>query len=180
MRVHHLRRRDVVTLLGGAATLPLIGSPMMGQAAERVRRIGALLGWVDAEPHRARLAAFVERMAQLGWVDGRNVRLESRWTEADLGRAAAFAKELVALQPDVILCSTTPVTAALLGETHDIPIVFAAISDPVGYKFVASLARPGGNATGFVNEEAAMGGKWLDLLKRIAPAIKRAAIMFNP
>jgi putative ABC transport system substrate-binding protein len=114
----------------------------------------------------------------VGWTDGRDVRFEQRWTNGDTNRASAFATELIGWQPDVIFCSTTAVTAALHRETSTIPIVFAIVSDPSG--FVASLARPGGNVTGFTNIEAAMGGKWLSLLKEIAPGIKRAAFVFNP
>ena len=124
--------------------------------------------------------AFVEELARLGWTDGRNARFEQRWTNGDVNRASAFATELVAAQPDVIFCSTTPVTAALHRETSTIPIVFAIVSDPVGSGLVAGLPRPGGNITGFTMVEAAMGGKWLSLLKEIAPGIKRAAFMFNP
>jgi putative tryptophan/tyrosine transport system substrate-binding protein len=122
--------------------------------------------------------AFMEELARLGWTDGRNVRFELRWTNGDTNRASAFATELIGSQPDVIFCSTTAVTAVLHRETSTIPIVFAIVSDPSG--FVASLAHPGGNVTGFTHIEAAMGGKWLDLLKEIAPSIKRAAFVFNP
>jgi putative tryptophan/tyrosine transport system substrate-binding protein len=122
--------------------------------------------------------AFMEGLARLGWTDGRNVRFELRWTNGDTNRASAFATELIGSQPDVIFCSTTAVTAVLHRETSTIPIVFAIVSDPSG--FVASLAHPGGNVTGFTHIEAAMGGKWLDLLKEIAPSIKRAAFVFNP
>ena len=180
---NHIRRREFISLLGGAAAAwPVAVWPKAARAqpGERVRRIGALLGWDDADPQRGYLAAFVERLGQLGWVDGRGVRIEPRWTNANIQRAGAFAKELVALQPDVILATTTPVTAALLRETREIPIVFASVSDPVGAGFVASLNRPGGNVTGFINEEAAMGGKWLELLKRFVSAMKHAGIMFNP
>jgi putative ABC transport system substrate-binding protein len=116
----------------------------------------------------------------LGWTDGRNVRFEQRWTNGDTNRASAFVTELIGSQPDVIFCSTTAVTAALHRETGTIPIVFAIVSDPVGSGFVAGLPRPGGNITGFTNIEAAMGGKWLSLLKEIAPGIKRAAFMSIP
>jgi putative tryptophan/tyrosine transport system substrate-binding protein len=120
----------------------------------------------------------VEELARLGWTDGRNVRFEQRWTSGDPSRASGFATELIGSRPDVIFCSTTPVTAALHRETSTIPIVFAIVSDPSG--FIVSLSRPGGNITGFMHVEAAMGGKWLSLLKEIAPGIKRAAFMFNP
>jgi putative ABC transport system substrate-binding protein len=122
----------------------------------------------------------VQELARLGLIDGRNERIEQRWTNADLNRTSALAKEMVATQPDVILTSTTPATAALKRESSIIPIVFTIVSDPVGAGFVAGLPRPGGNITGFTTIEAAMGGKWLSLLKEIAPGIKRAAFMFNP
>jgi putative ABC transport system substrate-binding protein len=174
-----MRRRDFITLLGGAA----VAWPLAAQAqqAGRMRRVGALMGWSEDNPqYRAWLAAFVQGLAHAGWVDRRDVRIDVRWTHADFDKARTFAKELVALQPDVILAGTTPVTAALLRETRTIPIVFAVVSDPVGAGFVGGLARPGGNVTGFINVEAEMGGKWLQLLREVAPRITRAAIMFNP
>jgi putative ABC transport system substrate-binding protein len=129
---------------------------------------------------RSFLDAFIQELARLGWVDGRNVRIEQRWTNADLDRTASLAKELIELKPEVILTSTTPATAALQREGRAIPIVFTIVADPVGVGFVASLARPGGNLTGFTHFEAETVGKQLNLLKEIAPSIKRAAIMFNP
>jgi putative ABC transport system substrate-binding protein len=122
----------------------------------------------------------VQGLQQLGWADGRNVRIDYRWANGDIDRMRAFAKELVELRPDVILSNTTPATAALQRETRTIPIVFVIVSDPVGAGLVASLPRPGGNITGFINIEASLGGKWLELLKEIAPAVRRVAIMFNP
>jgi putative ABC transport system substrate-binding protein len=124
--------------------------------------------------------AFIERLAQLGWIDGRNLQVEQRWTDANAERTPALAKELVTWRPDVIFAVTTPVTVSLFRETKETPIVFAIVSDPVGAGLVANLSRPSGNVTGFINVEAGMGGKWLDLVKQIAPSIKRAAIMFNP
>jgi putative tryptophan/tyrosine transport system substrate-binding protein len=124
--------------------------------------------------------AFAQELAHLGWMDGRNVLIEQRWTNADPARASVFARELVAGQPDVVLVSTTPATAALHRETSTIPIVFTIVSDPVGAGFVASLPRPGGNMTGFTQTDAGLGGKWLALLKEIAPGIKRVGVMFNP
>jgi len=125
-------------------------------------------------------AEFVEELARLGWTEGRNVRFEQRWTGGDANRASVFAAELIGSQPDVILSSTTYVTAALHRDTTTIPIVFVVVSDPVGAGFVPGLPHPGGNITGFTNTEAAMAGKWLSLLKEIAPSIKRAAFMFDP
>jgi putative ABC transport system substrate-binding protein len=122
----------------------------------------------------------VAELSELGWTDGRNLRMDVRWAAGDVDRARMFAKELVDLRPEMILAYTTPVIAALQRETRTIPIVFAPVSDPVGEGFVASLPRPGGNITGFISQEAAMAGKWLELLTAIAPGVKRAAIMFNP
>jgi putative tryptophan/tyrosine transport system substrate-binding protein len=173
-----MRRRAFITLLGAAAAWPLAARAQQGGA---IRRIGVLMGWSESDPeYRFRIDAFVQGLAQSGWADGRNVRIDVRWSNGDVERAGVLAKELVALQPDVILAGTTPVTAALQRETRTIPIVFAPVSDPVGSGFVASLPRPGGNITGFINIEAAMGGKWLELLKEVAPRLRRVAIMFNP
>jgi putative tryptophan/tyrosine transport system substrate-binding protein len=172
-----MQRRELIAgLVSTIAAAPVFGLRLASaQQAEKVRRIGVL-----GSSESGLLTPFVEELARLGWADGRNARIEQRWTNADINRASAFATELVAPQPDVILCSTTPVTAALHRETSTIPIVFVIVSDPVGAGFVAGLPRPGGNITGFTNNEASMGGKWLSLLKEIAPGIKRAAFMFNP
>jgi hypothetical protein len=174
-----MHRREFICAVAGAVA----GAPSLtlrvasAQQAAKVRRIGVLMGSSESDSG-ALFAAFAEELARLGWTDGRNARFEQRWTNGDTNRASAFAAELIGSQPDVIFCSTTAVTAALHRETSTIPIVFAIVSDPSG--FVASLARPGGNITGFTNIEAAMGGKWLSLLKEIAPGIKRAAFVFNP
>ena len=139
------------------------------------------MGRAESDPEaQSALAAFLKRLRQLGWEDGRNVRIDQRWAAGDVERMRVFAKELVELQPDVILANRTPVTAALHQETHTIPIVFVIVSDPVGAGFIKNLPQPGGNITGFINVETSMAGKWLELLKEIAPAIRRAAIMFNP
>ena len=172
-----MKRREFITLLGGAAAWPLAAR---AQQPNRARRIAVMMGWSENEGYRSWIAVFVQRLAQLGWADGRNVRIDIRWTNGDIDQARTFAKELVALEPDVILAATTPVTAALQRETRTIPIVFVVVSDPVGAGFVAGLPRPGGNITGFINTEAAMGGKWLELLKEIAPRLGRVALMFNP
>jgi putative ABC transport system substrate-binding protein len=174
-----MKRREFIALLGGtAATWPLAAR---AQQPGGVRRIGVLMGWSDIDPEfRASLAAFERDLAKLGWVDGQNVRIDVRWTLGDVERARFFAKELVELKPDIIVAGATPGTAALQQETRTIPIVFAAVSDPVGSGFVASMPRPGGNITGFTNIEASMGGKWLELLKEAAPRLRRVAIMFNP
>jgi putative ABC transport system substrate-binding protein len=174
-----MRRRAFITLIGGAASAwPLAARAQQGGS---IRRIGMLMGWSESDPqYRSRIDAFVRVLAQSGWAEGRNIRIDVRWTNGDADRAGVLAKELVALQPDVIFAGTTPVTVALQGETRTIPIVFAPVSDPVGDGLVASLPRPGGNITGFINIEAAMGGKWLELLKEVAPRLRRVAIMFNP
>jgi putative tryptophan/tyrosine transport system substrate-binding protein len=173
-----MRRRAFITLVGGAAA----AWPLAAGAQQGLRRIGVLMGFPESDSDaRAFVAAFRDGLQKLGWTEGRNVRLDIRWTSpGNAEEMQRFAKELVALQPDVILAFATPVTAALQRETRAIPIVFAAVADPVGSGFVASLSRPGGNMTGFINSEATIGGKWLGLIKEIAPDIKRAAIMFNP
>jgi putative ABC transport system substrate-binding protein len=174
-----MRRREFITLIGSAA----VAWPLAARAQQAVgmRRIGVLMGYAANDPlSQSWIAAFLQGLSELGWTDSRNLHIDYRWTSAGVERFKQFAKELVALKPEVILANTTPVTAALQGETTDIPIIFVPVSDPVGAGFVASLARPGGNITGFINFEESMGGKWLELLKEIAPAIKHAAIMFNP
>jgi putative ABC transport system substrate-binding protein len=177
-----MRRREFIAALagtlGGASVFWL--RPTFAQA-DNARRIGVLMGWNESIPEfRTFVAAFFKELARLGWIDSGNAQIEQRWTNADVNRTNAFAKELVAAQPDVILTSTTPATAALHRETSTIPIVFTIVSDPVGAGFVAGLPRPGGNITGFTHTDAGLGGKWLGLLKEIAPGIKRAGIMFNP
>ena len=173
-----MRRREFVTLLGGAAAWPIAAR---AQQRGLLRRIGVLMSWDESDPEiKTFLSGFRHGLSELGWTDGGNVRLEVRWAGGNVDRLRMFAKELVDLQPDVILATSTPATAALQQATRAIPIVFAGISDPVGAGFVASLSRPGGNLTGFINMEGALGGKWLEVLKEIAPDIKRAAIMFNP
>src|SRR5262249_20691752 len=157
--------------------------PFVGRAQqpERVRRIGVLMPFDENDPEgKNRYSAFAQALTDLGWTDGRNMRMDLRWAGPDINRIRAFAQELVGLQPDVILANTTPVTAALQRETRTIPIVFANVSDPVGSGLVAVLNRPGGNITGFGFWEGSMGSKWLQLLSEIAPGLKRVAIMFNP
>src|SRR6202521_4973319 len=174
-----MRRREFIMGLGGAA----IAWPRAAHAqqADRMRRIGVLTGFGENDPEgKAYLAGFTRELAELVWTDGRNLRMEVRWAGADVDLMRMFAKELVGLRPDVILANTTPVTAALQRETRTIPIVFVTVADPVGDGFVASLPGPGGKITGFITQEAAMAGKWLELLTEIAPGVKRAAIMFNP
>jgi len=175
-----MRRREFITLLGGAmAFWPLAAR---AQQTDRVRRVGVLMGYGEADPEaEALLSEFTQGLSELGWTDGRNLRMDVRWAPGRTDLMHTFAKELVNLQPDVILADSTPVTAALKRETLTIPIVFAAVADPVGSGFVASLPRPGGNITGFGSlETGSMASKWLELLTGIAPGIKRAVMMFNP
>ena len=179
-REKHMRRREFITLLGGA----VVSWPLAARAQQpdRVRRIGVLMGFAENDSQaQAMIAAFREGLEKLGWTEGRNTQIDTRWTTpADAESRQRFAKELVALQPDVILSHTTPTTAALLQQTRTIPIIFATVSDPVGSGFVASFPRPGGNVTGFTLIEPTMASKWVGLLKEIAPRVNRVAFLFNP
>jgi putative ABC transport system substrate-binding protein len=158
-------------LLGGTVAWPLAAR---GQKIVDVRHVAVLMGADEKDPEgKAQLAAFVQRLAELGWSEGHNLRLEVRWSAGNVDQIGIFARELVASQPDVILASSTPVTAALDRETLAIPVVFVVVSDPVGDGFVASLAHPGGNMTGFLHSESGMGAKMLQLLNQIAPGVKR-------
>lgn len=151
------------------------------QQSARVRRIAVLLGQSEKTPGaQSRYAAFKESLEGLGWTEGRNASIDLRWTEGDVNRTSALARELVASQPDVIVCTTTAVTTALQRETRTIPIVFIAVSDPVGSGFVKTLSRPGGNITGFTDLESSLIEKSLELLKELAPRVRRVAVMFNP
>jgi putative ABC transport system substrate-binding protein len=178
-----MRRREFVSLLGGAATTwPLVAH---AEQPERMRRIGVLIGSAaeaDADDRDAqgRLAAFLQGLAQLGWTDGRNVRIEIRRGGGDAEHIRQYAAELVALAPDVILTSGAAPTSPLLQATRSVPIVFTGLVDPVGAGVVDSLARPGGNATGFILFEYGLSGKWLELLKQIAPGVTRAAVIRDP
>jgi putative ABC transport system substrate-binding protein len=173
-----MRRRDFVALLGGAAAWPL---PARAQQPDRIRRIGVLSPFAedDAEA-QANVTEFRQALQKLGWNDGRNVRIDYRWGGADPARIRVHAIELVRLQPDVILVSTSLALQPLQEETRSIPIVVTQISDPVGAGFVASLARPGGNLTGFTVAEFSMFGKLLEVLKDVAPQVKRLAVILNP
>jgi putative ABC transport system substrate-binding protein len=172
-------RREFITLLGGIAVAwPLVARAHQGN---RVRRIGMLMPFDENDPvAKTYVSAFTQALADLGWTDGRNVRMDLRWGRGDANRIRALAEELVGLQPDIILTGGTPATVAVQRETRTIPIVFASVSDPVASGIVPRLDRPGGNVTGFAFFEASLGGKWLELLSEIAPGLKRAAIMFNP
>jgi putative ABC transport system substrate-binding protein len=172
-----LRRREFITLLGGAAAWPLAAQAQQGT---RVRRIGVLSGGDENDPEaKSILSAFIQALADLGWAHGRNVRMDVRWAGSDTNRMRAFAQDLVGLQPDIILTQATPSTVAVQWETRTIPIVFANVGDPVASGIVPRLNQPGGNVTGFARYEATLGGKWLELLSEIAPGLKLAAIMFN-
>ena len=171
------RRKFLATLLGGAAAWPLAARAQQG---ERVRRIGLLMGVADDREGQARVTALKQGLQELGWTDGRNIQIETRFGGADTGRIRAHAAELVALAPDVIVTHTTPVIRALRQATSSIPIVVAAVNDPVEQGFVSSLAHPGGNITGFAFIDFQMVGKWLEMLKEAAPGVARAVLMFNP
>jgi putative ABC transport system substrate-binding protein len=151
------------------------------QEAAIRRRIGVLMGYAEnGSEAQAWVAAFREGLQKLGWTEGRNIRIDTRWAASDAEAIQRFAQEFVALRPDLILTSSTPTTAALLQQTRTIPIIFANLVDPVGSGFIASLPRPGVNVTGFINMEPTMAGKWLELLKQIAPRVNRVAFLFNP
>jgi putative ABC transport system substrate-binding protein len=173
-----MKRREFITLIGGAATWPLAAR---AQLTGDVRRVGVLMNVAADDPEgKASIAVFKQAMEQSGWSEGRNLRIDYRGAAGDAERMQALAKEFVAWQPHLIVTRSTPVTAALLKQTRTIPIVFTGVSDPVGEHFVESLARPGGNVTGFTNVESSLTGKWLELLKEVAPGIKRVAFVFDP
>jgi ABC-type uncharacterized transport system substrate-binding protein len=173
-----MRRREFITLLGGAGAWPVAAR---AQQAERMRRIGVLMNLSESDLEAQRLVtAFRESLTQLGWTDGRNLRIDYRWAGGDVSRIRAFAKELVELSPDVMVGYATPSVVALQQETRSIPIVFLSVTDPVGQGLVSSLAHPGGNATGFAVFEFSLGAKWLDALKQIAPSLRRVTTIFNP
>jgi putative tryptophan/tyrosine transport system substrate-binding protein len=169
-------RREFVALLGGAAAWP-----SAARAQVPTRRIGMLIGYAENDPEiQARLAAFREALERNGWKEGSGVHIDYRFAPGGPDQAQLLAKELIALHPDVLVGNSTPATAALLRETGTIPIVFVGVSDPVGSRFAASIARPGGSTTGFANFAPSMIGKWLEMLKQVAPNTKRAAVIFNP
>jgi putative ABC transport system substrate-binding protein len=174
-----MKRREFISLLGGATAWPLAAR---AQQDQRVRRIGVLMGDFPENAPEARtvVAAFREELQKLGWTEGRNIRIDFRWAAADVEAMQQFAKELVGSQPELIFSTNTPATATLLQQTHTIPIVFVQVTDPVGSGFVASIPRPGGNVTAFITMAPTMAGKWLEMLKEVAPRVKRAAFLFNP
>jgi putative ABC transport system substrate-binding protein len=174
-----MRRREFITFVGGATVAWSLAAH--AQQPERVRRIGSLTAFAETDMEvQTWYAAFRKRLDELGWVEGHNIHIDYRWGAGNVERMQVFAKELVRLNPEVILSGTTPATAALQAETHTIPIVFAGVSDPVGSGFVASLARPGGNITGFINLETSLVSKWLELMHETAPHVSRIAFMYNP
>ena len=173
-----LKRREFITLLGGAAAWPIMAR---AQQTERVRRVAFLHGLPEGDPEaRARVTAFRQELETLGWKEGRNIEIVHRFSGADVARIQAYVTELVSAAPDLIVASSTPVITALNQATSTIPIIFALLNDPVGQGIVASLARPGGNITGFTYIDFPLIGKWLELLKEIAPRVTRTALMFNP
>jgi putative ABC transport system substrate-binding protein len=173
-----VKRRAFITLLGAAAAWPLAARAQQG---ERMRRIGVLMPNAADDPeYQARMTAFLQELAQLGWIDGRNARIETRWGVADADRIRKYAAELVELAPDVVLANSSAALAALLQATRTVPIVFTGVADPVGAGYVDSLARPGGNATGFLVYEYSIAAKWLELLKEIASRVTRVAVIRDP
>ena len=172
-----MNRRELIAGLSGAATWPLAAR---AQQSERMRRIGILMGVADDAETKAWLVTFNQRLEQLGWQSGRNLQIDERWTAGDPERNQRFAGELIAMQPDAVFAFSSVAVAALQRENRSVPIVFTAISDPVGSGFAQSLARPGGNATGFTNFVPTMAAKWLEVLKEIAPQVQHAALLFNP
>ena len=173
--VSHIERRKFLATLGGAAAWPLA---VRAQHGERMRRIGVLMPFAEDNPvGQARLAAFRQGLLQLGWADGRNVHIDSRWGADNASLTRTYARELVALAPDVVMAVSSGAVAPLREVTRTVPIVFAVVADPVGAGFVESLAQPGGNVTGFLGYEYTLSGKWLELLKEIAPRVTRAAVL---
>jgi len=174
-----MRRREFIRFISGAAAyLPLVARAQQG---ERMRRIGVLIGQVADDPQgKSRVATFLQGLQQLGWTEGRNVQIDIRWGVADAASSRRYAAEMVALAPDVILTGASAATSAAKEATRTLPIVFVNVSDPVAAGYVASLARPGGNVTGFTFVEYGMSGKWLELLKEIVPTVKRVAVLRDP
>ena len=175
-----MRRREFIRFITGAAAayLPLVARAQQG---ERMRRIGVLIGQVADDPQgKSRVATFLQGLQQLGWTEGRNVQTDIRWGVADAASSRRYAAEMVALAPDVILTGASAATSAAKEATRTLPIVFVNVSDPVAAGYVASLARPGGNVTGFTFVEYGMSGKWLELLKEIVPTVKRVAVLRDP
>src|SRR5262245_3517486 len=174
-----MKRREFITLFGGAAIAwPLAARAQQG---ERVRRVGVLSNFAESDLEaQSMVEALHQTLQELGWVEGRNLRIDHRWAAGNSTRMQAFAKALIALQPDVIVGHGTPPVTALQKETSTIPIVFIQVSDPIGAGFIANLAHPGGNITGFTTYESSMVGKWVELLKEMVPSVSQLAFLFNP
>jgi putative tryptophan/tyrosine transport system substrate-binding protein len=173
-----MNRREIIATLGAAALSPLSA---LAQSGGQMRSVGVLMSFLQDDPAGvADVTAFRQRLAELGWIEGQNIRMEFRWSGSDVERAQVLARELVALKPDVLLARSTPPTAALKRETDAIPIVFVNVAEPIESGFVQTLARPGGNITGFTYFESSIGGKWLQLLKEADPRLARVAIIYNP
>jgi putative ABC transport system substrate-binding protein len=178
MHSNRLKRREFITLFGGAAAVPLAAR---AQQTERMRRIGVLMAYAETDPEaHARVNAFRQGLRELGWTEGHDLRIDYRWGTGDPDRAQTFATELISLAPDVIVAHGTPALSALHRATRTIPVVFVSVIDPVGAGYVQSLPLPGGNITGFSTFEPEIGGKWLELLKEIAPGLKRVAGVSDP
>jgi ABC-type uncharacterized transport system substrate-binding protein len=174
-----MRRREIITLIGGAAVGWLHRA--VAQQTDRTRRIGVLLPYAQNDLEaKSHLSAFTQQLERLGWLEGHNIRIDARFAAGNADQYAVLATELAALQPDVMISESTPAAAALQHETRAIPIVFVGVSDPVGSGFVASLARPGGNLTGMLQYESGIMGKWLTMLKEVAPHLARVAFVANP
>jgi ABC-type uncharacterized transport system substrate-binding protein len=174
-----MKRREFIAGLGSAAAWPV--ATRAQQPGDRLRRVGVMMRGGENDPDgRSDFADFAQRLAELGWIDGRNLRIDVRWPGGDINRIREVARDLVGLQPDIILTNSTPATIAVQRETRTISIVFVGLFDPVASGIVARLDRPNGNITGFISFDASLGGKWLELLSEVAPGLRRAGILFNP
>jgi ABC-type uncharacterized transport system substrate-binding protein len=174
-----MRRRDFITLLGGAAA----AWPLMARAQqpERMRRIGVVMAYAGSDPNgQVQVAAFRQALQKLGWIEGRNIRIDFRYASDDSARVRALAVELLGLRPDLMVSNSNFITTILQSEVHSIPLVFVSVSDPIGSGFIKDLAQPGGNITGFANFQPTMGGKWLEKLREIAPQVERVGLMLHP
>jgi putative tryptophan/tyrosine transport system substrate-binding protein len=173
-----MRRREFITLFGGAAAWPLTA---WAQQPSGTPLIGVLMGYAENDLEaKSWIAGFVEGLKKLGWIEGSNVRIEYRWATGKIERLRTYAAELLGLKPDVILAASTPALAAIFQQTRSVPIVFANVADPIGQGFLSNLAHPDGNVTGFTSLEFSIGGKWIEALKEISPSLTQAALMFNP
>jgi ABC-type uncharacterized transport system substrate-binding protein len=173
-----MNRRAVISLIGGATTWPFVARAQQG---ERIRSVGVLIGYAETDPAaQAQVAALRQELQKLGWDEGRNIRIEVRFPPADAGRVRAILMELMSLTPDVLVSNTNLVTGVVQAEVRTIPVVFISVGDPVGSGFVSNEARPNGNLTGFANWESSISGKWLELLKEVAPQVERVGFIMHP